>query len=107
MGGSIAGAVAAGAGASGATAAALGLEEIGIVEMTRGTGASRMSIDCSFSLEPARVMDALEHRAVHAWGTSSSPQRMLLNVGLSPGSLDRPDPKSNRQVSNSVEAATA
>ena len=58
-GGSRAGAVAAGAGASGATAAALGLEEIGIVEMTRGTafGASRMSIGCSFSLEPALVMD--------------------------------------------------
>ena len=59
MGGSRAGAVAAGAGASGATAAVLGLEEIGIVEMTRGTafGASRMSIGCSFSLEPALVTD--------------------------------------------------
>ena len=59
MGGSIAGAVAAGAGASGATAAGLGLEEIGIVEITRGTafGASRMSIGCSFSLQPALVTD--------------------------------------------------
>ena len=58
-GGSRAGAVAAGAGASGATAAALGLEEIGIVEMTPGTafGASRISIGCSFSLEPALVID--------------------------------------------------
>jgi hypothetical protein len=37
----------------------LSLEEIGIVEMTRGTvfGASRMSIGCSFSLEPALVTD--------------------------------------------------
>jgi len=45
--------------AVGATAAALGLEEIGIFEITRGTafGASRMSIGCSFSLEPALVMD--------------------------------------------------
>ena len=39
----------------------LGLEEIGIVEMTRGTvfGASRMLIGCSFSLQPARVTDVL------------------------------------------------
>ena len=52
-------AVAAGAGAGGTTVAALGWEEIGIVEMTRGTAfsVSRMSIGCSFSLEPALVMD--------------------------------------------------
>jgi hypothetical protein len=50
------GAVAAGAGATGP---ALGLEEIVTVEMTRGTvfGASRMSIGCSFSLEPELVTD--------------------------------------------------
>ena len=42
---------------AGATAPALGLEEIGIVEMTRGTGsgAPLMSTGCSFSLEPALV----------------------------------------------------
>jgi hypothetical protein len=53
------GAVAAGAGASGTTVAALGWEEIGIVEMTRGTAfsVSRMSIGRSFSLEPALVTD--------------------------------------------------
>ena len=47
---------------AGTTSPALGLEEIEIVEMTRGTvfgDASRMSIGCSFSLEPALVTDVL------------------------------------------------
>ena len=62
MGGSRAGAVAAGAGATGP---ALGLEEIGILEMTRGSvfGASRMSIDCSFSLQPALLTDVWNRSA--------------------------------------------
>jgi hypothetical protein len=44
---------------AGATSPALGLEEIGIVEMTRGTGsgAPLMSTGCSFSLEPVDVVN--------------------------------------------------
>jgi len=95
MGGSIAGAVAAGAGASGATAAGLGLEEIGIVEMTRGTafGASRMSIGCSFSLEPALVTDVgleLLCRISLLFRTMLGPVPALM-IGGSAGNTDPPN----------------
>ena len=78
------------AGASGATAAdpavfsggALGLEAMGIAEMTRGTvfGASRISIGCcsrgmSFSFEPALVRDV--------WLESFRPLSLLFRTMLS------------------------
>jgi hypothetical protein len=60
------------------------LEEIGIVEMTRGTafGASRMSIGCSFSLEPALVMDV--------WLMLLGPVSALM-IGGSAGNPDPPN----------------
>jgi len=71
------------------------LEEIGIVEMTRGAvfGASRMSIGCSFSLEPALVIDWLEslRRVSLLFRTMLSGPVPALTIGGSAGNTYPPN----------------
>ena len=80
-----------------------GLEEIGIVEITRGTafGASRISIGCSFSLEPALVIDVwleLLRRVSLLFRTMLSGPVPALTIGGSAGNTCPPNMARGRQM---------